>query len=433
MSAAARLLRGTVVSFRPGEDPAPDVREDGAVVLRDGLIEAVGDWAEIGPRAAAAGLPSDDWRGKLILPGFVDPHIHFPQAQATAVHAEALLDWLARGAFPEEARFADPEHGRAIAPRFFDALIAHGTTTACAFCTSHPASVEAFFAEALRREMRMLGGKVLMDRGAPDALLDTPERAHDETEALIARWRGRGRLGYAVAPRFALTSTPAQLEVAGALVAAHPDCLVQTHLSENRAEIAEAARLFPEARDYTDVYARFGLLGPRSLMGHCIHLSDREAAAMAEAGAVAVWCPTSNLFLGSGLFDRARLSAAGVRVAVATDIGGGTAWGLPSTLGAAHSVTQLLGQRLHPFEAFRLATLGGAEALGLADRIGRVAPGFEADLVVLDPAATPQARLRAERAETLADRLFLVSTLGDDRTVAETYVAGAPRKRRAAA
>lgn len=420
-----RLIRGRVVSFDgPGPDDGLTHIDDGAVLVRDGVIAAVGAWRDLADPAVA----TDDWSGRIVMPGFIDPHIHFPQAQATAAYGAQLLDWLQRHVFPEEARFADPAHAAAVAPRFYDELLRNGTTTACAFCSVHAASADAFFAEGERRGMRMLGGKVLMDRGAPAAVLDPEGGGIAETEALIDRWHGRGRLGYAISPRFAITSTPAQMAAAGALIAARPDLTVQSHLSENRAEIDHALGLFPDARDYTDIYARHGMLGPRSLMGHCVHLSPAERAAMAEAGAVAVWCPTSNQFLGSGLFDLAALEGAGVRVAVATDIGAGTSWGMLRTLGAAYDVAQLCGLSVSPLRLFRMATAGNAAALGLGDRIGRLAPGWEADLVALDPLATPAMALRAERAQTLEDLLFLLAVLGDDRAVAQTYVAGAPCK-----
>jgi guanine deaminase len=268
-----------------------------------------------------------------------------------------------------------------------------------------------------------------MDRGAPDAVLDAPGGGIDATLGLIDRWHGRGRLGYAVSPRFAITSSPAQMAAAGELIAARPDLHVQTHLSENRAEIAAACALYPDACDYADIYARFGMLGPRSLFGHCVHLSARERAALAESGSVAVFCPTSNLFLGSGLFDLEGTRAAGVRVAVATDIGAGASWGLPATLGAAYAVGQLQGRSLPPAAGFFMATAGNAAALGLGDRVGRIAPGMEADLVALDPRATPAMALRAERAAAVEDLLFLIQTLGDDRAVDQVWVAGRPAKR----
>ncbi|PKQ08461.1 MAG: guanine deaminase [Alphaproteobacteria bacterium HGW-Alphaproteobacteria-10] len=428
MSANESLIRGRLLSFHaePVGDDGYTYIEDGGLLIRAGRIAAVGAFAEIAEQAPAA--PVSDHRPHLILPGFIDPHIHFPQAQAIGAHGAQLLDWLNRYIFVEEQKFADASHAARIASAFFDALIAHGTTTACAFCSVHPASVDAYFAEAQRRGMRMLGGKVLMDRNAPEGLRDTAERGVAESEALIARWHGRGRLTYAISPRFAITSTEAQMAATAALIAAHPDLLVQTHLAENRAEIAHATSLFPQARDYTDIYARYGMLGPRSLMGHCIHLSDREAGALAESGAVAVFCPTSNLFLGSGLFDLARLRAAGVRVAVATDVGAGTSYSLLRTLDEAYKVLQLQGQSLAPLRGFYMATLGNARALGLEGAIGSLSVGAEADLVTLDVRATPAMALRAETVETLAQELFVLQTMGDDRSVAAVHVAGAQVK-----
>ncbi len=423
-----RLIRGRLLSFHdePQGDDGYSYIEDGALLLRGGRIAAVGEWRAVAAQAPQA--PVSDHRPHLILPGFIDPHIHFPQAQVIGAYGAQLMDWLNGYVFVEEQKFADPAHAARIAQGFFDALIAHGTTTACAFCSVHPASVDAYFAEAERRGMRMLGGKVLMDRNAPEGLRDTAETGVTETEALIARWHGRGRLGYAISPRFAITSTEAQMAATGALIAARPDLIVQTHLSENRAEIAYATSLFPQARDYTDIYARYGMLGPRSLMGHCIHLSDRETAALADSGSVAVFCPTSNLFLGSGLFDMARLRAAGVRVAVATDVGAGASYGLPATLNAAYNVLQLQGQSLAPLKGFYMATLGNARALGLEGHIGTLSVGAEADLVALDLRATPAMALRAETVETLAQELFVLQTMGDDRAVAAVYVAGEPVK-----
>jgi guanine deaminase len=420
------LIRGRLLSFSDapiGDDPAAYAYlEDGALLIRDGVVEAVGPYSEVAARAAGASVI--DHRPHLVLPGFIDAHIHFPQVQVIGSYGEQLLDWLVRYVFTEERRFADPAHAEAIAPRFFDELLRHGTTTAAAFCTVHPASVDAFFVEALRRNMRMIGGKVLMDRNAPEGLRDTAQTGHDETEALIGRWHGRGRLGYAISPRFAITSSEAQMEAACALIAAHPELHVQTHLSENRDECDYALALFPFARDYTDIYERYGFLGQRTLFGHCIHLSDREIAAIAEAGSVAVFNPTSNLFLGSGLFDLARLQASGARVAVATDVGAGTSFSMPRTMDEAYKILQLQGQKLPPLLSFYMMTLGNARALGLDHAIGSLRPGAEADLVVLDSRATPAMRLRMETSRGLADELFVLQTMGDDRAVAETYVAG---------
>ncbi len=423
------LLRGRVLDFLrepqgPGDTDALRYIEDGAIVTEGGLIAAVGDYA--GLRGTAT--REIDHRPCLLMAGFIDPHIHFPQVQVIASWGAQLLDWLNGYTFPAEIGFADPDHAAKMATAFLDLLVAHGTTTAVAFCSVHRASVEAYFAEAARRDMRMIGGKVLMDRNAPEALRDTPQSGYDDSKALIADWHGRGRALYAIAPRFAITSTPEQLELAGALAAEHPDCHVETHLSENRAEIAFTAELYPEARDYTDVYARFGLLGPKTLLGHAIHLSDRERGVLAETGAHPVFCPTSNLFLGSGLFDDAGLRARGLVSAIATDVGGGTSYSMLRTLDEGYKVLQLGGQSLHPYRAFYWITRGNAVALGLEDRIGTLAPGSEADIVVLDARATPASALRMAAAESLAEELFVLQILGDDRAVAETYVAGVPQK-----
>ena len=275
-------------------------------------------------QAAGEGVEVVDHRPHLMMPGFIDTHIHMPQAQVIASWGAQLLDWLNTYTFPEETRFSDPAHAARIAGAFLDLLLAHGTTTAVAYCSSHPTSVDAYFTAAEARGLRMIGGKVMMDRNCPTGVRDTAQASYDDSKALIARWHGKGRALYAISPRFAITSTPGQMEMAQALVAEHPDLHMQTHLSENRDEIDLTLSLYPEARDYLDVYERYGLLGPKSLFGHAIHLSDRETAAMAESGSVAVFCPTSNLFLGSGLYDKVGLREKGVRRAIATDVGGGT-------------------------------------------------------------------------------------------------------------
>ena len=427
------LIRGRVLGFHADPEEVADAYlylEDGAVLVRDERIAAVGDGAALA--RAHPGAREIDHRPHLILPGFIDPHIHFPQGQVVASYAAALLDWLNDHTFPAEAAFADPAHAARMAEAFLDLLIAHGTTTACAFGSVHPGSIDALFAAAEARGMAMLGGKVMMDRNAAPAVHDTAQASYDDSRALITRWAGRGRLTYAITPRFAITSTPEQLAAAGALAAEFLDLPIQTHLSENRAEIDFTLSLYPEARDYLDIYDRFGLLGSRSLMGHAIHLTPREIARMAETGTRAIHCPTSNLFLGSGLFDRTGLRAAGIVTGVATDIGGGTSWSMLKTLDEAYKVSQLRGARLNPLAAFHWATRGNALALGMADRIGTLAEGSDADLVVLDARATPAMRLRAERLRGLEDELFLLQTLGDDRAVVETYVAGRPAKSAAA-
>ncbi|HRO16398.1 MAG TPA: guanine deaminase, partial [Paracoccus sp. (in: a-proteobacteria)] len=362
------LLRGRVLSFHADPHETADNHrylEDGAILIEDGRIAAVGDYADL----RADGVAEIDHRPHLILPGFIDPHIHFPQVQVIASWGAQLLDWLNTYTFPEEARFSDPDHAQRMAGAFLDLLTAHGTTTACAFCSVHPESADALFSAARARDMALIAGKVMMDRNAIPAVQDTAQRGYDESKALIGRWHGQGRLAYAITPRFAITSTPEQLQAAGALAAEHPDLHIQTHLSENRDEIAFTLSLYPQARDYLDIYDHYGLLGPRSLMGHAIHLGDREIARMSETGTRAVFCPTSNLFLGSGLFDADGLRAAGVVSGVATDVGGGSSYSMLTTLNEGYKVLQLRGQNLHPLAAFHWATRGNARALGMADRV----------------------------------------------------------------
>lgn len=425
------LLRGRVLTFRrepAGIDDTGAYRylEDGAVQVRDGRIVATGDYSEIA--AAAAGADMADHRPHLILPGLIDTHTHYPQLQMIGSYGAQLLDWLNNYAFPTEMRFADAGHAGRIADCFFDDLLRNGTTTAAAYCSVHRTSAEAFFERAANRNLCMIGGKVLMDRNAPAELLDTAQSGYDDSKALIERWHGNGRARYAITPRFAITSTPEQLDLAGALAAEHPDCYIQTHLSENKAEIAATAELFPKARDYLDVYETHGLLGRRSLFGHCIHLTDRERAVMAETGSVAVFCPTSNLFIGSGLFDAPGLDERGVRVSVATDVGGGTSNSMLRTLAEGYKVLQLQHFSLNPLAAFHMMTLGNARALSLEDCIGTLEPGTDADIAVLDSRATPVMALRMETVTSLAEELFVLQTLGDDRSVREVYVAGKAMK-----
>ncbi len=421
------LIRGRVLSFHADPaDTADNHRfwENGAILVQDGRIIAVGDHADVRDAAAV----EIDHRPHIVMAGFIDPHIHFPQVQVVAAWAAELLDWLNEHTFPIEAQYRDPAHASRMAGAFLDQLILNGTTTACAFGSVHKASAEALFAAAESRGMALLAGKVMMDRNAPGAVLDDAQSSYDDSRALIGRWHGRGRLEYVITPRFAITSTPEQLRAAGTLAAENPGMVIQTHLSENRAEIELTLQLYPGAQDYLDIYDRFGLLGPRSLMGHSIHLSGRETARMAETGTRAIHCPTSNLFLGSGLFDDHAMRAAGVVTGVATDIGGGTDWSMLATLAEAYKIAQLRGRRMHPLAAFHWATRGNALALGIGDRAGSVQPGRFADLVVLDPRATSAMRLRHDKVDSLMQELFILQVMGDDRAVVETYVAGRPLK-----
>ena len=423
----ALIHRARLLWFRARPQGADDhdavaFHEDGALVVGGGRILWSGDFAQM-PEGYRS-LPVEDHGPHLLMPGFIDPHIHFPQGQVVGSWAGSLLEWLNSYTFIEEQRYGDRVFADAMAGRFLDTMLAHGTTTCVAFASVHKASAEALLEAALARNIRLVTGKVMMDRNAPDALTDTAQTGYDDTADLIARYHGRGRLGVAITPRFALTSTETQMEAAGALAREHPGCLIQTHLSENTAEIETVMGLFPSARDYTDVYDHYGLVTDRSLFGHCIHLSDREAARLGEARSVTVFCPTSNLFLGSGHFDMARLVAAGAVPAIATDIGGGTSWSMLKTLDEGYKVLNMQGQRWHPFASFWQATAGNAAAIGMGGVIGTLEAGAEADFIALDARATPAMRLRMETVASLAEELFVLQTMGDDRAVAGTWVAG---------
>ncbi|WP_035059693.1 guanine deaminase [Andreprevotia chitinilytica] len=431
-SESTLLVRGSVLHFLadPGENDAADSYQyfdDGYLWVEAGIVQGCGHWSaleQVVPAEVRARAARHDHRGRLILPGFVDTHMHYAQAGVIGSFGRQLLDWLNHYTFPAEAAFADPAIARHTADFVVQQLLAHGTTTASVFGTVHPASVDAFMTAAQAHDMRVLCGKAMMDRHCPDNVRDTAASAERESQALIERWHRKGRLRYSITPRFAPTSTPEQLAVAGALYAAWPDLHVQSHLAENAKEVAWVKTLFPEQRDYLDVYARYGLIGPRTIYGHCIHLSAAERDVMVATGTAAAFCPTSNLFLGSGFFDYAGAVAAGVRVGLATDIGGGTSFSMIRTLAEAYKVSQVHGVPLSPLRGWYLATLGGANALYLDDFIGNFTPGKEADFVVLDLEATDELAFRISHATTLAERLFALTTLGDDRCVTATYVMG---------
>ena len=427
--AADRVVRGRILTFDgPAVEDGHRLLQDGAIAVSRGLIAAVGEAAAILARTGA-GVPVDDHRGRLVLPGLVDTHIHYPQTRVIAAAAAGVLEWLHRYTFVEEQRFFDPGHAERVAEFFLDELLRQGTTTAAVYCTVHPASVEAFFTASERRGTRMIAGKVMMDRNAPEALTDTADAGYHDSRALLTKWHGRGRQLYAITPRFAITSTPAQLEACGALAREFPSARIQTHLCENRDEIALVRQLYPSALSYADVYRRFGLLGERTILGHCIHLDDGEIDILARSRSVAAFCPTSNLFLGSGLFDLGRLRSHDppVRVALATDVGGGTSYSMLRTADEAGKVLKYRGVQWTALAAFHMMTRGNAEALGLEGVIGSLAPGLEADMVVLDARATPAMAHRFERVDGLENELALLIALGDDRCVRETYVAGARR------
>lgn len=417
------VIRGQVVSF--ASDGAILHEPRGAVVVNDvGRISWVGSATKLPENARSA--PVHDYGGKLVMPGLIDAHIHFPQYRMLAAPGRDLLDWLARFTFPEEARYSDRAHGAAKAEIFLDRLLAHGTTSALAFCSSHKACADALFAAAEKRNMALATGKTMMDRNAIPAVHDDPETGARESEELYRAWHGKGRLRYAVTPRFAVTSTDEQLRLSGELLKSLDGALMQTHISESAGEIALVRKLFPKAVDYTDVYDCFGLLGGRSLFAHGIHLSERECRRLSETGSTVVHCPTSNTFLGSGLMSMPHLRKEGrqVHVGLGTDVGGGTSYSMLATMGETYKVQMLGGYKPAATELFRMATAGNAERLHIAGETGSLAPGKFADIVVLDPEATPVLKSRHELSQSLEDILFSLIILGDDRAVTAAYVAG---------
>lgn len=361
---------------------------------------------------------------RLLMPGLIDSHIHYPQTEVIASYGEQLIDWLNHYTFPAEQAFSNPEYAGLEAERFVDLLLAHGTTTAMVYTTVYPQSTDAFFEAARRRNLCMLAGKVMMDRNAPEALLDTATESERQCRALIERWHRNGRLHYALTPRFAPTSTPEQLHLTGELYRAYDDLYLQTHLSENLNEIEWVKTLFPDARDYLDVYDRYGLLGERSVFGHGLHLSDVELQRLAETGSSVAFCPTSNLFLGSGLLNAQRLTEAGVGISIATDVGGGTSFSMLRTLAEGYKVLQLQGQSLNPLKAFYWITLGNARALKLDHQIGNFAPGKDADFILIHRSPTPLQAYRQEKTQSLAESLFALMMLGDEGNIDSTYVMG---------
>ncbi|WP_412535401.1 guanine deaminase [Pseudobacteriovorax antillogorgiicola] len=394
--------------------------EDGLLTVRNGKVVSVEPYS----RKVHGRRGVKDYRGKLIVPGFVDTHIHFPQTEMIAAYGEQLLEWLETYTFPTEKQFEDKAYADKIAKFFLEQLVSNGTTTALVFGTVHPQSVDALFEAAETINMRLVAGKVMMNRNAPNYLLDTAKSSYDDSKALIQKWHGKGRNLYAITPRFAPTSTPEQLTLAGKLKAEFPDVYVHTHLSENLNEIEWVKSLFPERAGYLDVYDHYGLTGDKSVFAHSIHLTDDEWATFAETDSVISFCPTSNLFLGSGLFKLHVAEKNGVRVGLGTDVGAGTSFNQLQTLNEAYKIMQLQGKKLSAFKGLYLATLGGAESLSIDHLIGNFKEDKEADFVVLNWDATKLQKLRMSRSTTLEDRLFALMMLGDDRNIEATYVDG---------
>lgn len=416
-----QVLRFTADPFEAGETAAHH-ESHGAILVENGRIIATGPADDLRRRHPQARL--HDYGRALITAGFIDAHVHYPQTAIIASWGKRLIDWLNSYTFPEEMRFADPAYAEVIANRYLDLATAHGTTTVCTYATIHPASVDAIFTAAQTRGMRLYAGKTCMDRNAPAGLCDTAQSAYDDSKALLEKWHGVDRLSYVITPRFSPTSTPEQLAALGALWREYPDCLMQTHLSEQTDEIAWVRDLFPQSRDYLDTYEAQGLLREGAVYGHAIHLTDRERARLIDAGASLVHCPTSNTFIGSGLFDMSL--ARHLRVGLATDTGGGSSFSMLHTMAAAYEVAQLRGQALHPSQLIWLATVGSARALRAEDRIGNIAPGMEADLTILDLASTPAIAQATARAETIWEALFPTIMMGDDRAIRGLWIGGQP-------
>ncbi len=422
-----QLFRGNVVHLTGDpwqSDDALSSVDDGVIVVADGLVHQVGSADEVLAQPEFAGIHCVDYSDYLLLPGFVDAHLHYPQTGMIASYGSQLLEWLNKYTFPAEMRFSDLDHARRMAEFFAQQLYMNGTTTAMVFATSHVHSVDALFEVARRDNVRLMTGKVMMDRNCPQALQDTAARSYEDSQALIEKWHGVQRLQYAVTPRFAPTSTAEQLGFAGKLFAENDGVYLQSHVAENRAEVQWVAELFPDSRSYLDVYDHFGLLGDKAIYAHCIHLNESDLARMADTRTAMAFCPTSNLFLGSGLFDFNAVRERNINVALATDVGGGTSFSMLRTADEAYKICQLNGQSINAAQLLYAMTLGSAKALSLESRIGNFATGKEADIVAIDLAATPLMQLRMDSAQTLEEKLFALLVLGDDRCVRATHLMG---------
>jgi len=421
-------IRGAIFHCLGDPGPEGDTSKteyfaDGLLLIEDGHILECGP-AEPALAQLSKNIPVTDYSGKLILPGFIDSHIHYPQTDIIASYGTRLLEWLNKYTFPTEARFDDPEHAREVAEFFLDELLRNGTTTAMVMPTIHPTSVDALFSAAQKRNMRLITGKVLMDRHAPDNLRDTPQTAYEQSRELIEKWHKRDRLLYAITPRFAPTSTDEQLSEAGKLANLYPDTYIHSHVAENLEEVAWVKELFPWSRSYLDVYDQFGLLRERALFAHGIHLDETDRKRLHNSGAALAFCPTSNTFLGSGLFDLESNRQHHIRVGLATDVGGGTSFSMLQTLSDAYKIQQLAGRQLAPTQGIYLATLGSAHALYLEDKLGNFLPGKEADFIVLDTEATPLISRRMQACDSIEQKLFVFMMLGDDRAIYASHILG---------
>ncbi len=428
------IIRGRVLFFTKKPDSNEDFSsykyiEDGGILIKNGIISEVNHFKKI-KKKFSKNILIHDHKSRLILPGFIDTHIHFPQLQLIGSYANDLLEWLNKYTFAEEQKYNNLMHAKKMAKLFFKQLINNGTTTASVFCTVHTESAEAFFEESYKNNMLMIGGKVLMDRNAPQKLLESSKIGYENTRKLINKWHGKKRIYYSISPRFAITSTPEQLESVNSLISEFPNCYLQTHLSESQNEISLVKKLFPNCKDYTGVYEKYGFLGSKSLFGHSIHLSNREINILSETDSIAVFCPTSNLFLGSGLFNYKKLVARKkpVRIASGTDIGGGTSYSMLKTMDEGYKILQLQKQNFSPLEAFYQITLGNAKALSLESKVGTLDVGTDADIVVINSKASENIKLRMDTVKNLPEELFVLQTMGDDRIIEQVYIKGKPRK-----
>lgn len=417
---AIKAFRSSILHFKT--EGEAEYFDDGILVVENDQIKQVGS-AE-GLLESVKDMDLTVYENKMIMPGFIDTHIHYPQVDVIASYGEQLLDWLNNYTFPTEIQFEDPAFAKETAEFFIDELLKNGTTTALVFGTKHKQSVDAFFEASSQRNTRMICGKVMMNRNAPDNLLDDVQSSYDDSQALIDQWHENGRQLYAVTPRFAITSTGEQLQKAGELLKNNPSVYMQTHLSENKDEIAFTMELFPERSSYLDVYDHYGLLGSRSVFAHGVHLEDADFQRLAETQSSISFCPTSNLFLGSGLFNLAAAERFNTSVSVATDVGGGTSFSMLQTLNEAYKICQLRNEKLDAKKAFYMATLGNAKTLQLDDKIGNFESGKEADFVVVDLQSTALMKRKQSKCKTLDEALFSLMILGDDRAISETYVAG---------
>jgi guanine deaminase len=431
-SGAVQALRGPALTFvddafSVGVEKAMRYESDAVIGMSGGKITHFGTASKVLPELPKGTTVRRTGDDQLMVAGFIDSHVHYPQTQIIGAYGEQLIDWLNKYTFVAEQKFASKEHAREVAKVFLQECLRAGTTTAVVYCTVYPQSVDAFFEEAQARNMRMIAGKILMDRNAPDALTDTPQKGYDESKALIAKWHGRDRLLYCVTPRFAPTSSPEQMDMTGRLWAEHPGTYLQSHVSENRGEVAWVKELYPQRKGYLDVYDHYKQLGPRAIYGHGIWLTEPELQRCHETGTAIAHCPTSNQFLGSGLFNlkNAVKAERPVRVGLATDLGAGTSFSILQTLNETYKVAQLNGNKLSAPLAFYLATRGTARALYLEDKIGSLGVGMDADIVVLDLKSTPVIEYRMRNCQDLDEALFIQMTLGDDRAIQSTYVAGA--------